>query len=75
MHGRLLRLPSLLVASALVATAAAAQPKLLVNTHDTGKYVYGGLHYGGEQWRNVSQAIDRTFTGGVTTVATLTNLG
>jgi hypothetical protein len=73
-----LRLPgqlcTLLALATFAVQPAAAQRRLLVNTNAAGMYVYGGLHYGGDQWSRMTAAIDDTFTGGVTTIATMTNL-
>jgi hypothetical protein len=71
-----LRLVGRLFAGLTLTTAAAspaAAQKLLVNTHDSGKYVYGGLHYRGGQWSKLTDVIDRQFSS-VATVSTMSDL-
>ncbi|AHG90155.1 PEP motif putative anchor domain protein [Gemmatirosa kalamazoonensis] len=63
-----------LLAIAIGASSAIAQPRLLVNVNDAGRYVYGGLHYGGQQWATMTSTLNRVFTGGVTTTNTLLDL-
>ena len=55
------RLFAVLTLTLATARPAAAQ-KLLVNTHESGKHVYGGLHYGGHQWSQLTSVIDQAFS-------------
>jgi len=68
------KLVAVVLGLSLAAAPAAAQPKLLVNVNNAGRYVYGGLHYGGGQWATMTSQLDQVFTGGVTTVNTLSDL-
>lgn len=66
-----LTLAALLTAGGASAQPAPTSPTLLVNTHPTGRYVYGGLHYQGASWQGVTSALDANFGARLATTETL----